>query len=126
MKVKEEWLYCYRAVDKEGQTIDFFLSKIRESKAAFYFAQKASYSKEELAEYDGYWDLISIEKTIKADTEQKGKSEGLIEGEQIGIEKGEQKTKREIALEMLRDVAPDQSIIKYAKITQIELNDIKG
>lgn len=85
---------------------------------AIQLTQEASYSKEELAEYDGYWDLISIEKTIKADAEQKGKSEGLIEGEQ--------KAKREMALEMLRDGEADQRIIKYAKITQDELDALKS
>jgi hypothetical protein len=28
IKVKGEWVYYYRAVDKEGKTIDFFLSRI--------------------------------------------------------------------------------------------------
>ncbi|MBA4310657.1 MAG: IS6 family transposase [Chlorobiaceae bacterium] len=41
IKVKGRWVYYYRAVDKEGQTIDFFLSKTRDSKAALSFFQKA-------------------------------------------------------------------------------------
>ena len=31
IKVKGEWVYYYRAVDKEGQTIDFFLSRTRDT-----------------------------------------------------------------------------------------------
>jgi putative transposase len=34
IKVKGEWVYYYRAVDKEGQTIDFFLSRKRDTEAA--------------------------------------------------------------------------------------------
>ncbi|MDP5370531.1 MAG: IS6 family transposase, partial [Pseudomonadota bacterium] len=41
IKVKGEWVYYYRAVDKEGQTIDFYLSKTRDTKAALTFFDKA-------------------------------------------------------------------------------------
>lgn len=41
IKVKGEWVYYYRAVDKEGQTIDFFLSRTRDTDAARAFFEKA-------------------------------------------------------------------------------------
>jgi putative transposase len=41
IKVKGEWVYYYRAVDKEGQTIDFFLSKTGDTNAALTFFKKA-------------------------------------------------------------------------------------
>ena len=41
IKVKGEWTYYYRAVDKEGQTIDFFLSRTRDTEAAQAFFEKA-------------------------------------------------------------------------------------
>jgi putative transposase len=41
IKVKGEWVYYYRAVDKEGQTIDFFLSRQRDTEAAQAFFEKA-------------------------------------------------------------------------------------
>jgi hypothetical protein len=34
IKVKGEWRYLYRAVDKHGQTIDFLLTKERDEQAA--------------------------------------------------------------------------------------------
>ena len=40
IKVKGEWTYSYRAVDKKGQTIDFFLSQIRDTEAAQAFFEK--------------------------------------------------------------------------------------
>jgi DDE domain/Domain of unknown function (DUF4368) len=33
IKVKGQWMYLYRAVDSEGNTIDFYLSKTRDKKA---------------------------------------------------------------------------------------------
>lgn len=41
MKVKGDWHYLYRAVDKEGKTIDFMLSKNRNEAAAKAFFTKA-------------------------------------------------------------------------------------
>jgi len=41
IKVKGEWLYQYRAVDSDGQTIEFFFSAKRDAAAAQAFFEKA-------------------------------------------------------------------------------------
>jgi putative transposase len=41
IRVKGEWRYLYRAVDKHGQTIDFLLAKARDEQAAKRFLTKA-------------------------------------------------------------------------------------
>ncbi len=41
VKVKGRWAYLYRAVDKTGSTIDFYLSPTRNAKAAKRFLEKA-------------------------------------------------------------------------------------
>ena len=41
IKVKGQWVYLYRAVDKEGKTIDFMLSEKRDEPAARAFFEKA-------------------------------------------------------------------------------------
>ncbi len=41
IKVKGEWMYLYRAVDKEGNTIDFLLTKRRNKYATHKFLWKA-------------------------------------------------------------------------------------
>src|SRR6266404_2778064 len=41
MKVKGQWRYRYRAVDKQGQTIDFLLTEHRDEAAALRFLKKA-------------------------------------------------------------------------------------
>ncbi len=41
IKVKGEWLYQYRAVDSDGQTIEFFFSAKRDAVAAQGFFEKA-------------------------------------------------------------------------------------
>jgi putative transposase len=41
IKVKGQWRYLYRAVDKQGQTIDFLLTEPRDTEAARRFLKKA-------------------------------------------------------------------------------------
>lgn len=41
IKIKGEWTYWYRAVDKFGNTIGFMLSKNRDKKAATDFFKQA-------------------------------------------------------------------------------------
>jgi len=41
IKVKGKWVYLYRAVDKEGKTVDFMLSEKRNEPAARAFFSKA-------------------------------------------------------------------------------------
>ena len=45
IKVKGEWKYLYRAVDSEGNTVDFLLTSKRDKKAAKKFFNKALKSK---------------------------------------------------------------------------------
>jgi len=41
IKVKGEWMYLYRAVDKAGNTVDFLLTKRRNKRGAPLFLLKA-------------------------------------------------------------------------------------
>jgi putative transposase len=41
IKVKGQWYYLYRTVDKTGQTIDFLLTEQRDERAALRFLTKA-------------------------------------------------------------------------------------
>jgi len=41
VKVKGQWMYLYRAVDSEGNTIDFYLSESRDKQTAKRFFKKA-------------------------------------------------------------------------------------
>ncbi|EEM13519.1 Transposase [Bacillus pseudomycoides DSM 12442] len=41
IKVKGQWMYLYRAVDSKGNTIDFYLSKNRNTQSAKHFFKKA-------------------------------------------------------------------------------------
>ena len=42
LKIKGQWVYLYRAVDKAGRTVDFLLSRRRDMAAAKRFFSKAT------------------------------------------------------------------------------------
>ena len=61
VKVRGKWVYLYRAVDKLGNTIDFFLSSTRNTKAAKRFLGKALRGMKD-------WELPEVLNTDKAPT----------------------------------------------------------
>jgi putative transposase len=56
VKIKGKWAYLYRAVDKEGQTIDFLLTPTRDRDAAETFLGKAIHTQ-------GLPEIITIDKS---------------------------------------------------------------
>jgi len=56
IKVNGKWCYLYRAVDKEGKTIDFLLTHRRKKRAAHRFLAKA-------ITQNGIPELINIDKS---------------------------------------------------------------
>lgn len=74
-------------------------------------------SEEEREAYEGRMKFLRDEESALLKKEKKGHAAGLIEGEL--------KAKREIAIEMLKDFESDEKIIKYSKLTQQELDQLK-
>jgi putative transposase len=56
IKVKGKWHYLYRAVDKNGETIDFMLSQNRDKESAIKFFRKAIVS-------EGFPEKVTIDKS---------------------------------------------------------------
>lgn len=56
IKVRGKWTYLYRAVDRDGQTLDFMLSERRDTAAARRFFKQAVYT-------NGVPDRIAIDKS---------------------------------------------------------------
>ena len=77
----------------------------------------------ELRAYDKFWDSVSVERTLRDDSYQKGKEKGKEEGIAEGMEKGMNQKALEIAKNML---AMGLSAEQVAKATQLPLEIIKN
>ncbi len=85
-------------------------TNVPEISKAIELTQEASYTKEELAQYDGYWDQISLEKTIKSEEKAEGKAEGRVE----------------IALKMISKNLDNETIMECSGLTSEELAQPKN
>ena len=69
VKIKGKWKYLYRAVDKQGNTLDFYLSSYRDQLAAARFLKKlilAMIRKGQIRNTKSYLDQVRvIEKLFK-------------------------------------------------------------
>ncbi|GHO63666.1 IS6 family transposase [Ktedonobacter sp. SOSP1-52] len=75
VKIKGVWMYLYRAVDSQGNTLEFFLSAARDSQAAKRFLRKALNSSHTVS-----LRVITVEKNAaypKALQEMKASEPGL-------------------------------------------------
>ncbi len=79
------WLRFLTEIKDGSETIDHDLMENPLIKEAVGCLQESSFSKEELLQYDKYWDSVSSEKTLIEEAEAKG----IEKGEKIGFEKGE-------------------------------------
>jgi IS6 family transposase len=84
VKVKGKWVYLYRALDKDGNTIDFYLSSTRNIKAAKRFLGKAlksipGYAHPESINTDKNSTYIQAIKQLKAE----GKCSADLEHRQV-------------------------------------------
>lgn len=78
IKVKGQWVYYYRAVDKENQTIDFFLSPNGDTQAARAFFEKA-------IESSGKPEKVNMDKSGANLAGLQQINQGLPEDQRIGI-----------------------------------------
>jgi IS6 family transposase len=79
IEVRGEWKYLYRAVDSEGNTLNFMLSAKRDGKAAAHFFRKVLRSQhtqtprvitvDKNAAYPVAMDKLKQDQTLKAETE---------------------------------------------------------
>jgi predicted transposase/invertase (TIGR01784 family) len=92
------WLRYLSEIKNSTETISPELFEDQQIREAIELLKESAYSQSELLAYDKYWDIISIERSMLADSFREGfkigkdlgkaelKSEGKIEGKIEGIE----------------------------------------
>ncbi len=122
-KMQVLWLRYLTEIKDGTEKIPQELLDNAETGKAISVLETSSYNDAQLASYDKFWDTISIEKTLYNSGERKGKEEGLMEGEAIGMEKGRAEEKRKIASGMKQAGIPLETI---AVITGLPLEEVKS
>lgn len=122
-KMQVLWLRYLTEIKDGTEKIPQELLDNAETGKAISVLETSSYNDAQLASYDKFWDTISIKKTLYNSGERKGREEGLMEGEAIGMEKGRAEEKRKIASGMKQAGIPLETI---AVITGLPLEEIKS
>lgn len=122
-KMQVLWLRYLTEIKDGTEKIPQELLDNAETGKAISVLETSSYNDAQLASYDKFWDTISIEKTLYNSSERKGREEGLMEGEAVGMEKGRAEEKRKIASGMKQAGIPLETI---AVITGLPLEEVKS
>lgn len=122
-KMQVLWLRYLTEIKDGTEKIPQELLDNAETGKAISVLETSSYNDAQLASYDKFWDTISIEKTLYNSGERKGREEGLMEGEAVGMEKGRAEEKRKITSGMKQAGIPLETI---AVITGLPLEEVKS
>lgn len=83
-KLRLLWLRFLREIDEKTINVAQDLLDIPEISEAVILAEESAYTPGELNSYESYWDAVRTEKTRIMDMYEKGKAEGITEGEAKG------------------------------------------
>jgi predicted transposase/invertase (TIGR01784 family) len=100
-KLYDLWLTFLTGIKKGDEKVPQELLEENVTREAVKYLEINSYSKAELNTYDKYLDIILTTRTYQADSEAKGKAEGLLEGKAEGLVEGEAKGREEKLIEIV-------------------------
>jgi predicted transposase/invertase (TIGR01784 family) len=89
-KLQVLWLRYLTEIEDKTENPPSDLFEDPQFREAIEILRESAFTEQELETYDKYWDQVRTEKTLIADSFEKGEQIGLEKGEQIGLEKGEQ------------------------------------
>ncbi len=128
-KLQVLWLRFLTEIDESMTEVPDELMNTPEIKEALENLLVSGFSKAELEGYDKYWDSVRTEKTLQTGFFNKGKAEGKAEGEQIGLEKGEQIGSDNEKIKIVRNAIQMgmsiEDISKLTRLTEKELLKLK-
>ena len=107
------WLRFLTEINEKTREVPEELSSDPKIRKALTVLEESAFTEEELYQYEKFWDIISVEKTLYNSGERKGRAEGLEEGRAEGI--------RQTAANMKRMGLDAASIAKCTGLTEDEI-----
>jgi predicted transposase/invertase (TIGR01784 family) len=123
----DKWMYVIKHLSALDRVPDALREKI--FLKFFETAEISKLSTSELKQYESslnvYRDIVNSINWAEEKGWMKGRDEGKIEGELLGIEKGKIEGKIEIALQMLSDNESIGKIMRYTGLTESQIEALK-
>ena len=111
------WLRFLTEINEKTREVPEELSADPEIRKALTVLEESAFTDEELYQYEKFWDIISVEKTLYNSGERKGRAEGLEEGRAEGLAEGIRQT----AANMKRMGLDAASIAKCTGLSEDEI-----
>lgn len=87
-KMRALWLRFLTEIGHKTREVSEELLAVPEVEKAVKTLREAAFSDAEIRGYEKFWDAVSVEKTIRRGSEEKGHQEGFAKGLEEGIEEG--------------------------------------
>ncbi len=124
-KMQVLWLRYLTEINEHTREVPEELLANPELKKAVNALEESAFTDAQLAGYEKFWDIISVEKTLYNSAERRGLAKGMAEGMEKGMEKGLEEGRLEACLSnarRMKEKGLDCETI--ADITGLTLEDI--
>lgn len=120
-KMTALWLRFLTEIDEDTRIAPKELMENPETRKALDIVEESAYSDAQMAGYDHFWDMVSVERTLHSSVRrerEKGKAEGLAEGMKQGLAQGAHDSAMASAKAMKADGMPTALIAKYTGLSE--------
>ncbi len=118
------WLRFLTEINESTSVVPPELIEEALTKEALQYLENSSYTKEQLIQYEKYWDTIRTERSAYMDAEEKGREEGRVEGREEGRKEGEQIKSFEIARKLKISGLSSDMISKATGLSEDEIEKL--
>ena len=118
------WLRFLTEIDENTKEAPKELMENPETRKALDIVEESAYSDAQMAGYDHFWDMVSVERTLRSSVKrewEKGKAEGKAEGRAEGRAEGAHEKAIASAKTMKADGMSPALIAKYTGLSEEQI-----
>lgn len=132
-KMQVLWLRYLTEINEQTREVPAEFLANPELKKAVNALEESAFTDAQLAGYEKFWDIISVEKTLYGSAERRGMAKGMQQGIKQGIQQGIQQCIEQGKVEGIREVAqnmkkagiPNAIIMQSTGLSENEIELLK-
>ncbi len=132
-KMQVLWLRFLTEINDKTHEVPQELLENPELKKAVNVLEESAFTDAQLAGYEKFWDIVSVERTLMYSAQkrgmkeglEKGRAEGLEKGMAEGLEKGRSDAQKEIARNLKKAGVPTEIIMQSTGLSKEEIEEEK-